>query len=83
MGAPVVNAKTQDSRPGYPSEMPPARRPGSKGRDDDYYLAVAVRYAQAVEQGSRQPIADVTAQMDGFRRSHVRDLVAERGSEGY
>ena len=82
MGAPLVNAKTQDGRPDYPSTMPPARRPGSRGRDDDYYLAVAVRYVQAVERGSRQPTVDVTAQMGGFRRSHVRDLISEARRRG-
>lgn len=82
MGVPTINAKTQDDRPGYPNTMPPARRPGSLGRDDAYYLDVAIRYVQAIEHGSRQPIADVAEQMGGFRRGHVRDLVAEARKRG-
>jgi hypothetical protein len=76
-GPEVIHRKTQRSHPRLPQTMPPPRRPGPAGRPDTFYLDIAVRIDKATQARSRRPIADVTAQLPGYTREYVRDLVRE------
>jgi hypothetical protein len=58
---------------------PPARRPGSSGRPDRFYLDIAVRYLEAVS--GRHPVEDVAAQL-GMERRYIRDLLHEARRRG-
>lgn len=56
------------------------RRPGSKGRDDQFYAVVASMYVDALERGSRKPVVDAAAALSKARRgtyepTYVRDLL--------
>jgi len=56
------------------------RRPGSKGREDRFYAAVAALYVEALEQGSRKPVVDAAGTLSRKRRgtydpAYVRDLL--------
>lgn len=51
-------------------------RPGRGGRGDSDYVLWAVRYIEAVERGSRTPIADLAAS-HGLDKEQVRDRVHE------
>lgn len=51
-------------------------RPGRAGRDDSHYVLWAVRYVEAVEAGSRTPIADLAA-AHALDKEQVRDRIHE------
>lgn len=56
------------------------RRPGSKGRDDRFYVAVASLYVEALERGSRRPVVDAAQELSAKRRgvfepAYVRDVL--------
>ena len=53
-----------------------AKPTGRSARGDAFYVRVAAAYLDALQRGSRKPVADA-AQALGFDRPYVRDLLHE------
>jgi hypothetical protein len=56
------------------------RRPGRKGRDDSFYVAVAAAYVDALGEGSRKPVVDAALKLSEawggvYEPDYVRDLL--------
>jgi hypothetical protein len=54
-----------------------AKPDGRAARGDTFYAMVAARYLEAVADGSRSPVADTAAALEGFGRDYTRDVLNE------
>jgi hypothetical protein len=65
----------------FTTTMTSRTRPGRRGHDDAYYLPIAARYVELIEQGVRKPV-DQIADERGDRPTQVRDLVHQCRTRG-
>ena len=56
-------------------------KPGRKGRSDDHYLPIAIRYADLIAQGDRSPVETLASQLK-LRPAQARDLIHEARVRG-
>lgn len=54
-----------------------AKPDGRAARGDTFYAMVAACYLEAVASGSRSPVADTAAALEGFGRDYTRDVLNE------
>jgi hypothetical protein len=53
------------------------RRPGRRGRDDEFYAMWAERYVAKCAGGSRRPFPDLADEYPGYTARSIRDIIQQ------